>query len=257
MAGRYYKSPNPDRALASFTAYDDRHLAAAQEGEVPDTDWYDDFFLPDFSDPEVLTKRGLVPTAQVTVTRPRFEAVYRQEPNGKVVPNSRAEGLNEDLELQGKHPKLFHDVPGRIETTMAHPEARHLVPGIIGLALTAAGPNPTYDDSLSEYSSPLIKKGLASGFLTPNPRNPTGDPTNDYNFGYTAESNSVHHSLLHDKSMADPDTGYPQMRVGDEEMAQGRDALRQAIATGRKPHLSPQQFSRNKVPHPQLPGFED
>lgn len=88
------------------------------------------------------------------------------------------EDHNWDLEQKGKHPVLFTQSPGILETLYSDPAMRHTAPTLLAMAYNDSGHDIQPSDDLSPHSARLVRKAVARGWVEPPPDNPDIEPSN-------------------------------------------------------------------------------
>lgn len=127
-----------------------------------------------------------VPYADVTLHRGGYKPNFRDTPTeaggSRVIPTGDSAFPYEAGQYGPVQGKLFTATPSKISSAFSDPSLKGAVPILLGQAVNEAkrlGTGLMGDSSLSKHSSPLVKRGLKSGLLVPNPSNPGGRKTND------------------------------------------------------------------------------
>lgn len=152
--------------------------------------------------------------------------------------SARGELLNRSLFRQGKHPKLFHNIPAEVDYLEADPSMSVPAMTILGLALNDHG-KLRVADSLSEYSTKIAEKGVKAGAVYP--------PTDNIDMEVT--------NAMEQRPFTRPDEDFSDgstRLISPQEVTRARNTVRSIVRPRKrvpKPALS-EQF------HPQLPGLE-
>ena len=137
---------------------------------------------------------GLLKAAQVTIFHGAFRNTYMNSTDYEGNTSVQETGVaayplfgHRSAYLNAYTPpeqgRLFDSTPSTISSAFADKSMLAAVPTLLGLAINKSkqiGTGLQGDSSLSKHSSPLVKRGLKSGILQPNPRNPEGRKNNDY-----------------------------------------------------------------------------
>lgn len=174
------------------------------------------------------------------------EWAYARVEHGTYFPGSQQ--WHEDDDKSGRlQPVLFTQDTPKLVSLASSRKMTHTVPTLLGLSYNQTGGHMTYDESLSEYSSPIVKKALARGWVSTNPDNETGEITNEETFD---DDGMYSHPYRHGNE------------VSTAEVSQAKATVRNLLrnkAPAREPrvtaHLS-EQFTQ-KAPDTKLPGMED
>lgn len=144
--------------------------------------------------------------------------------------------INDAIASSGGHPQLFHTIPSKIEVLRSDRSITSTAPTLLGLALNDHGKLQVSED-LSKHSSRIAKKGVEAGAVYPPDQNYDMEVSNDIDF-----------QTRHHLPSTDP-------VVSNHEVELARNTVRKILRPSS--HLSTEQFSPEKVQHPQLPGLED
>jgi hypothetical protein len=208
---------------------------------------------------------GLLPDAYIEVKKgklyPNFSVQENEDGTGTYI-ESREYWRNHGKKGDWSEPtELFTNQSPEISIAFAHPDLRHSVPK---MAFMAAQENPgliTASD-LSRHSSKLSKRGVALGLVGANPKNPTSEKTNDYDFGEGRATDP-------DELLPDEDGNYDydynqhlfnhKNELSDLENTTVDRSLRDFLRSSRskpKAHMS-EQFAQYQEPSTKLPGMEN
>lgn len=125
---------------------------------------------------------------------------------------------------EGDHPEtLFGVDPPKIDQLYADTTMRALVPTVLGRVLSRAQMIGTVAESsadLSSSSSPLVRRGMKAGLISPDKKNPTAKRTNRVSEFYNAYGFRQH-----------PDDFPAESELPDETVKKMRTAGRQAVKT--------------------------
>lgn len=140
----------------------------------------------------------------------------------------------------GDQLKLFEQRPSKITQAFTDHSMRSHTPVVLGMAINEAskiGVGLTHDSDLSEHSAKLVKRGIASGVVTPNPHNPSAEQTNSI----ARDGLSTYEHTYRPYVFQDYDP------VPDTEVRAGRETIRGIVNQHRqakKAHMGP-QFENN------------
>jgi hypothetical protein len=158
-----------------------------------------------------------------------------------------------ELERQRNTPQMFYSEPAKVIGLYADPSMRHTVGTLGGLAVNQFGKTLSADSSLSKYSSPLVKRGLKAGVITPNRANPSGDANNLIGQEPVDEQWDID-SPAATSPNEDSTKGGPGRKVPRSRLDDARKTIH-GILRPSQHKIAPDQFGPF-LPDPQLPGME-
>ena len=164
---------------------------------------------------------------------------------------STSDEIEAELERQRNTPQMFYSEPAEVTGLHADPSMRHTVGTLAGLALNQFGKTLRASNSLSKHSSPIVKRGLEAGVLTPNRANPSGEVNN-----LISQKSVVEEWTMHSPTDTSPNEDSTKDGPGRKIPKSRLDASRKTIHGILRPKTSPEQFGPVQ-PDPQLPGMED
>lgn len=206
-----------------------------------------DYHFLNATDPNKITEETpgyrYAPTARVEISRPQFGSNVHDavEPQRGSLIREKAQARETPA---GQQMKLFDYTRPWISGLYTDPSMRTAVPTLLGHALNKY-PDVLADESLSQHSSRIVKKGIALGAVQGDPGNPAGDAT------FEGQSKDLEDTIR----VTDENLPEGNVRMSDFDVAAARTKVRDVL----RPKKLSGQFDTVQgptEPHPQLPGMD-